>query len=286
MVDLSIKEPFKLMQGKIVFITGTTSGIGKEVARELARLGTTIVFTTRDIKKGEFVKEELIRSTQNTQIAWSFCDLASFDSIHACCDDFKKTYPRLDVLINNAGTLDFTRRVSKDGIENMFATNYLAPFLLTSLLLDLIKKSSPSRIINVASAVHHGIVDFNDLESKQRFSGMNAYRQSKLCLILFTRFLANQLNGTGVTVNCVHPGLISTGLTRDATVISRIYYKIRGQNPRAGAQPIVYLASSPDVSTITGEYFNRTQIERITKESYDMKIAKKLWDRSRVYVRL
>jgi NAD(P)-dependent dehydrogenase (short-subunit alcohol dehydrogenase family) len=281
-----MSEPLETMQGKIVFITVATSGIGKEAAHELARLGATIVFTTRDIKRGERVKDELVRSTQNAHIEWLFCDLASFDSIRACCEDFKKTYTRLDVLVNNAGVLDFTRCVSKDGIENIFATNYLAPFLLTSLFLDVIKKSSPSRIINVASAAHHGVVDFDDLESKQRFSGMNAYRQSKLCLILFTRFLADQLYNTGVTVNCVHPGFISTRLMRDAGVFSRMYYKIRGQNPRAGAQPIVYLASSSDVSTITGEYFNRTQIERTTKETYDMDMAKKLWDRSRIYVRL
>jgi NAD(P)-dependent dehydrogenase (short-subunit alcohol dehydrogenase family) len=281
-----IKKMGNTLKNKIVLITGATSGIGKETSRGLAKLGATIVFTTRDNIKGEKTKKELITSTQNKNINILKCDLASFESIKNCCKEFKSKYNRLDVLINNAGVWDFKRRQSKDGIENIFATNYLAPFLMTNLLLDILKKSNPSRIINITSGMHYGTINFDDIEFKQNFSGAKAYRQSKLGVILFTRFLAKKLEGTGVTVNVVHPGMNKTDLGRDAGGLSKMIFKMIGKDPKIGAETSIYLASSSDVENITGEYWAKKEIKKSSKESYDMDLAKKLWDVSKQYVKL
>jgi len=274
------------LKNKIVLITGATSGIGKETALGLAKLGATIVFTTRDNLKGEKTKKELITATNNENIDMLKCDLASFESIKNCCKEFKSKYDSLHVLINNAGVWDFKRRESKDGIENIFATNFLAPFLMTNLLLDVLKKSSPSRIINVTSGMHYGTINFDDIEFKQNFSGAKAYRQSKLGLILFTRLLAKKLEGTGVTVNTVHPGMNKTDLGRDAGGFSKMIFKMMGKDPQRGAETSIYLASSSDVENITGEYFAKKEIKKSSKESYDMDLAKKLWDVSKKYLKL
>lgn len=274
------------MKNKTILITGATSGIGKETALGLAKLGATIVFTTRDDAKGEKTKNDLIATTQNKNIHMLTCDLASFTSIRTCCKEFTSKYDNLHVLINNAGVWDFTRKTSKDDIENIFATNYLAPFLMTHLLLDTIKKSAPSRIINVSSGLHYGTIHFDDIEFKQKFSGLKAYTQSKLALILFTRLLAKKLDGTGVTVNVVHPGVNKTNLGRDAGGFSQIMFKLLGKNPKIGAETSIYLASSPEVEKITGEYFAKKKIKQSSKESYNMDLAKKLWDVSKTYVKL
>ena len=274
------------VKGKIVLITGATSGIGKEIVRGLAPLGATVVIITRDIQRGEQTKQELIQSTKNNNIDLLYCDLASFASIRGCCTEFLKKYDALHVLINNAGIVDFHRRESKDGIENMFATNYLAPFLMTNLLLDMLKKSAPARIINLTSGLHSGTIHFDDLEFKQGFSGMKVYGHSKLAIILFTRMLAEHLKGTGVTVNCVNPGMSATNLGRDAGWFSAKFFKIFGKDPAIAAQNPIYLAGSSDVETISGEYFEKKTVKQINKEAYDMDVAKKLWDVSIKYVGL
>ncbi len=273
------------MKNKIVLITGATSGIGKEIAIGLANLGATIVFTTRDNSKGEKTRNELIAAINNENIDMVKCDLASFESIRNCCKEFKSKYDSLHVLINNAGVWDFKRRESKDEIENIFATNYLAPFLMTNLLLDVLKKSNPSHIINVTSGMHYGTINFDDIEFKQKFSGAKAYRQSKLGLILFTRLLAKKLEGTGVTVNAVYPGMNKTDLGRDASGFSRMIFKMMGKDPKIGAETSIYLASSPEVENITGEYFAKKKIKRSSTESYDKDLAEKLWNDSEKYLK-
>jgi NAD(P)-dependent dehydrogenase (short-subunit alcohol dehydrogenase family) len=266
------------LKGKVALITGATSGIGKETAKELAKMGATIVFTTRDDKKGKETKEEIVRYSGNKDIHVLFCDLASFDSIRKCCEEFKEKFDRLDVLINNAAIWDYTRRVSKDGIENILATNLLAPFLMTHLLLDLLKKSAPSRIINLTSGLHSGTINFDDIEFTKKFSGFKAYRQSKLGVILSTRLLAKKLEGTGVTVNTVHPGMTNTNLGRDAGRISRAIFKLISKDPKIGAETSIYLASSPEVEEVTGEYWYKKMKDRSSEESYDMELARRLWD--------
>lgn len=274
------------MKGKVVLITGGTSGIGKETARGLAKLGATIVITAREKQKGEQTKQELIESTQNSNIDVLTCNLASFVSIRTCCGEFLRKYNALHVLINNAGVWDYHRRESQDGIENMFATNYLAPFLMTNLLLDALKKSAPSRIINVTSGLHSGAIQFDDLEFKQNFSGIRAYAHSKLALILFTRQLAKRLEETRVTVNCVNPGLTKTDLGRDAGFFPRMFFKLLRKNPMKGAETSIYLASSPEAAAITGEYFEKKAVKQTKKETYDMASAERLWEISKKYVGL
>jgi NAD(P)-dependent dehydrogenase (short-subunit alcohol dehydrogenase family) len=275
-----------MLNGKIVVITGATSGLGKETAIGLAKLGATIVMTTRNDNSGKETKNKIIQMTDNKNLDMFNCDLASFESIRNFYKEFKTKYDKLHVLINNAGTWDFKRRESKDGIENIFATNYLAPFLMTNLLLDVIQKSKSSRIINLTSGLHYGTISFDDIEFKYNFSGVKAYSQSKLAIILFTRLLAKKLEGKGVTVNCVNPGMSKTNLGRDAGIFSRSMFKILGKDPKKGAETSIYLASSKEVENITGEYFVKKKIKKLSKESYDMEVAKKLWDISTKYVKL
>jgi len=254
------------MKRKIVFITGATSGIGKETARGLAQLGATVVFTTRDVQRGEQTKQELVQSTKNNNIDVLFCDLSSFTSIRNCCMEFQKRYTTVHVLINNAGIVEYHRRESKDGIENMFAVNYLAPFLMTNLFLDMIKKSAPARIINLTSGLHSGTIHFDDLEFHHGFSGMKVYGHSKLAIILFTRLLAEHLKGTGVTVNCVNPGMSATNLSRDAGWFSAKFFKLIAKEASKGAQTPIYLASSLEVETISGEYFEKKVVKTAIKK--------------------
>jgi NAD(P)-dependent dehydrogenase (short-subunit alcohol dehydrogenase family) len=274
-----------LMKGKIVLITGATSGLGKETARALARLGATIVMTTRDTQKGEQTKQELIESTQNKNIDVMFCDLSSFVSIRTFCAEFLQKYHALHVLVNNAGVSNFHRKVSKDGTEETFAVNYLAPFLMTNLLLERLRQSAPSRIVNVVSGFHSGTIRFDDLEFTKDYSVFKVYGHSKVTLILFTRLLARKLEGTGVLVNCANPGMSRTNLGRDAGAVSRMFFKIFGKNPAKGAQTMIYLASAPDLTT-SGEYFEKKKEMKINPETYDMDVANKLWDISKTYVGL
>ena len=271
------------MQDKTVFITGATSGIGQETALALAKKGAAIVFTSRDPEKGKLVQKELIKRSNNKNIHLIFCDLASFDSIRNCCDEFKFKFDKLNILVNNAAVWDFKRRESQDGIENTLATNYLAPFLMTNMLMDTIKKSSPARIINLTSGLHYGTINFKDIEFKRKFGGFKAYKQSKLADILFTRLLAKKLDGTGITVNCVHPGMVNTNLARDAGWFMRGIFKIIGKPAHKGALTSIYLATSPEVENITGEYFYKCRVRKSSKQSYDMELAEKLWKVSEEY---
>lgn len=275
------------MKDKIVLITGATSGIGKETAVGLAKLGATIVFTTREIDRGRMARDEIISESKNDKVDFIHCDLASLDSIRSCCEEFKSKYERLDVLINNAGVWDSRRRESRDGIENTFAVNYLAPFLMTNLLLDVLKRSVPSRIITVASTLHtRAHINFDDIEFKKSFSAWKAYSQSKLAVILFTKLLAEKLKDTGVTVNCLHPGTVATNISRDANFVYRAFFKLFGKDPEKGAETSIYLASSPEIEKVTGEYFVDKKIKQSSSESHDMEIAKELWDLSAGYVHL
>lgn len=271
------------LKSKTILITGATSGIGKETAIGLAELGATIVFTARDKQKAKSTKKEIIEKTGNKNIDHIECDLSSFASIRNFCKEYKSRYKKLHILINNAGVWNFKRKQSIDGIENTFHVNYLAPFLMTNLLLDTIKKSAPARIINVSSGLHRGTINFDDIEFKKSFSSMKAYSQSKLALILFTRHLAKKLEGTKVTVNSVHPGFIATDLGRDAGQITNKFFRLFGKSPKKGAETSIYLASSPEVETVTGEYFVNKKMTQSSKKSYDMDLAKRLWSVSKKY---
>lgn len=276
---------------KIAFITGGTSGIGKETVRQLACAGATVVFTARDETKAEAVRREIVEATGNQQVFYLRCDLASLASIRTCTDEFKRRWGRLDVLINNAGVLPQERQESKDGIELNLAVNFLAPFLLTNLLLPLLKASAPSRVILVSSSMHtEGEIHFDDLESKKSFDKYKAYAQSKLGLLLFMKKLARDLQGSGVTVNALHPGVIGTEMTmqnvRKMNPIAAFLFKRTLVSVDEGAATSVYLATSPDIANVSGEYFVKKKIAPVSPRADDMSVADKLWDVSEKLVGL
>jgi NAD(P)-dependent dehydrogenase (short-subunit alcohol dehydrogenase family) len=272
---------------KICLITGATSGIGKETAIELARQGMQIIFNFRDEEKGKNTRDEIIQLTGNPDVNMYHCDLASFQSISEFAFLVKKNYSRLDILINNAGIWMKHKDMSADGIEYTFAVNHLAPFLLTSLLLDMIQKSVAGRIINVSSGIHYqGYIDLSDPEFKNKsFSSIKAYAQSKLANVLFTRELAARLKETNVTVNCLAPGWVNTGLFRYSNPIVKLSARLWALTPSKGAQTTIFLATSDQVQNISGEYFEKKKVKKAAKPAYDKELAKKLWKLSEDYLK-
>lgn len=273
------------LSGKVCCITGGTSGIGKETALELARLGAIIVLPARNLALAEEVKKEIIEQTGNSNIDIMPCDLVSFVSILSFAKAFQAKYDKLHILINNAGIMERTRKVSRDGIELTFAVNHLAPFLLTKLLLETMKNSAPARIINVSSEAHkNGNIDFEDIEGAKHFSGFRAYAQSKLANILFTRKLSSMLIGTGVTANSLHPGVVATNIFNVIPAFIRPLAKMLMLSPKDGAETSIYLAISPEVANITGEYFNKKKVALTSQKAQSAELAEKLWSVSEQYI--
>lgn len=273
------------LSGKICCITGGTSGIGKETALALARMGATIVLPARNLELAETVKKEIIDKTGNVNIDIMPCDLVSFDSIRSFAKTFLAKYDRLHILVNNAGIMEPTRQISRDGIERTFAVNHLAPFLLTNLLLETIKQSAPARIVNVSSdGYKSGTINFDDIEGKQQYSGFRAYAQSKLANILFTQKLSSMLIGTGVTVNALHPGMTATNFLNLLPSFVRPLAKMFMLTPAQGAETTVYLASSPEATTATGKYFIKKKITPLSAKAQSADIADRLWSVSEEYV--
>lgn len=271
---------------KICLITGATSGIGKAAAMELARHGMKIIFSARDKDKARITMDEIIQATGNSDIHWYHCDLASFKSVKEFSDEVKKNHERLDILINNAGIWMYNKDITIDGVEYTFQVNYLAPFLLTYLLSDLIPDSGSGRIINVSSGIQYlGYIDINDPEfNNKHFSAMKAYAQSKIANVLFTRELSTRLKSRNITVNCLAPG-VNTGLFRSSGSIVKLSARLGALTPSRGAETTVYLATSEEVKNITGEYFSKKRVKRSAKKSYDTDLMKKLWELSEKYVK-
>lgn len=270
------------IQEKVVLITGATSGIGKASAMGIAKLGATVVIVARDKNKGEIVKDEIIKESGNRNVHLLLSDLSLMRSIKELTKEFKSRFNRLDVLINNAGGIFGKRILTEEGLEYTFALNHIAYFLLTGLLLDILKKSAPSRIINVASEGHrfHGI-DLDNLQGERGYSGLRAYDQSKLCNILFTYELARRLEGTGVTANCLHPGMVDSNFGNTASFWFRLLVKVGKPiliTPERAAKAIIYLASSKDVEGVNGKYFIGKRPAESSRISYDRVIQKKLWE--------
>lgn len=266
------------MVGKVALVTGANSGIGKETALALARLGTDLVIVCRDQQRGQAALQDIKTKSANNSVELMICDLSSQAQIRKLVEEFKQNHNRLDVLVNNAGVILTRRRVTEDGLESTFAINHLAYFLLTNLLLDLIIQSAPARIVNVSSTVHKSAtIDFDDLQSERSYSAMRAYGQSKLANVLFTYELARRLESTRVTVNCLHPGVIATNIFRDISGVVGAAAKLFLKNPRRGAETSIYLATSPEVEGVTGKYFDDRRAVRSSTESYDEAIAEKLW---------
>jgi NAD(P)-dependent dehydrogenase (short-subunit alcohol dehydrogenase family) len=274
------------MQGKVCLVTGSSSGIGKVTARELAKMGATVVMVCRNRAKGEAAQAEIKEESSNDQIDLIIADLSELSQVRRVASEFKQNYSQLHVLIHNAGGIYGERNVTTDGLEQTFAVNYLAPFLLTQLLLDVLKASAPARIINVSSDAHpHGHIDFADLQGAQQYNFVKAYNQSKLAQIYFTYELADQLKGGDVTVNTLHPGRVrshfNSGTKGPVHVLGEILYFLTGISEEKGAQTTLYLATSPEVERVSGKYFSQSKQGKETpssKSSYDLAIRHRLWE--------
>lgn len=275
------------MYGKTCLITGSTSGIGKETALGLAKLGAYVIISGRDQNRGKKIVSEIKKKTGNEDVELMLVDLASQQKIHEFVGEFKNKHEKLHVLINNAGGIFWNRSISVDGFEATLTINYLAPFLLTNLLLDMIKASAPARIVNVTSTMHKRCrqIDFDDLQGEKHYNGIGAYNRSKLLNIHFTYELAERLKGTGVTVNCVHPGFISTKIGRGLPSYFR-WGTMFGKSPKKGAKTSIYVASSPELVDVTGKYFSKGKEKRSSKASYNESVRKRLWKIAEELVRL
>jgi len=274
------------MQGKVCVVTGANSGIGKATAMGLAQMGATVVIVCRDQAKGEGAQHEIKEKSGNDGIDLMLTDLTSQASIRQLAENIQQRYQQVHVLINNAGGVNLTRRETSDGLEATFAVNYLAPFLLTNLLLDKLKASSPARIVIVSSESHQaGYIKMDDLELEKGYRLMRAYGQSKLALVLFTYELARRLQGTGVTANCLHPGFVATNIGQNGvgsigrSIVKLIFSRL-GISPEEGAKTSIYLASSPEIEGVTGKYFAKSIPVRSAPISYDETLQRQLWDES------
>ncbi len=280
------------MQGKVCIVTGANSGIGKATSLGLAQMGATVVMVCRDRTKGEEAQNEIKTKSGNDAIDLLLAELSSQDSIRQLVENFQQHYTQLHVLINNAGGVNLSRRDTVDGFEMTFAVNYLAPFLLTNLLLDKLKASAPARIVNVSSESHEsGYIKMDDLQLEKKYRLMRAYGQSKLALVLFTYELARRLQGTGVTANSLHPGFVATnigqsGVGRVGRSIVKLIFSSLGISPEEGAKTSIYLASSPDIEGVTGKYFVKSIPVRSAPISYDESLQRQLWEESAKLVNL
>jgi NAD(P)-dependent dehydrogenase (short-subunit alcohol dehydrogenase family) len=269
------------MQGKVVVITGATSGIGEVAARRLAGMGARIVLVARDKTRGQQTLRRLHRGNLSVSHSIHYGDLSRISEMKRLAVEIAAAEPRIDVLINNAGAMFGSRQMTEDNLEFTFAINHMAYFVLTQGLRERLLASSPARIVNTASDAHKGrVLDFEDLQSAKRFSALNVYGRSKLCNILFTRELSRRWGGKGVTANCLHPGFVATrfgdgsgGFLSRAISMAKIF----AISPEKGAETIVYLASSPEVARVSGEYFYKSRPAMPTAEARDDPAAKRLW---------
>ncbi len=265
------------IEGKICLVTGATSGIGLATAWLLAGQGATVVMTGRNAARSEAARSKVIEKSGNPNVHLLLGDFSSLAEVRKLAEEFLSGYPALHVLINNAAVVPPKRKVSKDGYEMQLAVNHLAPFLLTNLLLPLMKTSEPARIITVSSMVHSwGQIDFNNLQSEWGYDATGVYAMTKLANILFTVELAKRLKNTRVTANCLHPGVINTNLYKN--------YMEKGGGGDAsdeelerGAATSVYLASAPEVEDVSGGYFSSSQLREPSHHSQDEESAKRLW---------
>jgi retinol dehydrogenase-14 len=270
------------MAGKTALVTGGTGGIGWATAAGLAALGARVAITGRDPGRAEAAAAEIRRTTGNQDVDAFGADLSSQAEVRRLAAEVLDAYPRLDVLVNNVGGFWATRHVTADGLEHTFATNHLAAFLLTNLLLDRLKASAPARIVTVSSnAQSLGTIDFADLQGERKYSGQTAYNQSKLASVMFTHELARRLDGTGVTANVLHPGVVDSGFgAEDPSRIFKLLVPLWRpfmKTPQQGAATSVFLASSPEVESVTGAYFANGRPQSSSKTSYDGSAAGRLW---------
>lgn len=272
---------------KIILITGATSGIGLITACELASQGHKVIATARSIEHGHELTNYYYQnySVSKGTIEIVICDLLSFASILNACEHVNKSNAHLDILINNAGVWNFSYKESADHIEEIFQVNVLAPILINHLLLDLLLKSNDAKSIFTASALHQGNVNFDNLEFKNSFSGFRAYRQSKLEIILLCRLLAQKFKKSTIGFYCQHPGFVNTKLGRDASWLSKLFFQTMGTSPARGARTLIYLTEVNKKELVSGEYYAKKKVKKITFQSYDLKVASRLLNKSNIYLK-
>lgn len=268
---------------KIILITGATAGIGKVAAGALAAQGHQVILVGRNAEKTRGVVEQIRATTGNPAVHCLLADFTDLDQVRRLAAEVRQRFARLDVLVNNAGAFYNRRRETVYGVEMTFLVNHLAPFLLTNLLLDILKDSAPARIVNVSSDAHrYDRMNFDDLGFQRSYSGMKAYARSKLANILFTYELARRLAGNGVTVNALHPGHVATDIWRtDFGAVGPILkgvMRLVALSPEAGADNTIYLASSAEVEGVSGKYFIKREARPSAPISYDENIARQLWN--------
>jgi len=260
------------LKARTVMVTGATDGIGREVARELNRLGARLILHGRDARRAEAARRDICGSTGNDDVEVVLADFTSLRQVRSLAVEVRTVTDRLHVLVNNAGVYQDRRHLTQDGLETTFQVNFAAPFLLTNLLLDALLADPPSRVVVLGSAVHQrAAVDFDNLQGEKRYDGYGAYGLSKLADLLFTYELADRLRATGVTVNAMHPGSVSTKLLHAG------FRPFGGASPREGADTAVYLAASPDVAGTTGEYFVDRRPVSSSPASYNRQLREAFW---------
>jgi retinol dehydrogenase-14 len=270
------------MAGKVVLITGGTGGIGKATAIGLATIGARVGITGRDLARAEQAAADIRTASGNPAVDTFAADLTSQAEVRRLAVAVLEAYPRLDVLINNVGGYWDSRHVTADGLEHTFALNHLAAFLLTNLLIDRLKQGAPARVVTVSSGAHsQGQMDFDDLQGERSYSGQRAYNQSKLANVLFTYELARLLQGSAVTANVLHPGVVQTSFgAEDPGRVQRLlvpFVRPFMKAPAQGAATSIHVASSPDLEQVTGRYFVNSKPKRSSKRSYDLASAGRLW---------
>ncbi|WP_218031686.1 SDR family oxidoreductase [Dictyobacter kobayashii] len=287
-----MNQIYQPMHGKICLVTGATSGIGKATALGLARQGATVVMVARNQAKAEAARQEIQLASGNTSVDLLLADLSSQSSVHQLAATFLERYEHLHVLINNAGVFLTKRTLTVDNLEMTFAVNHLAPFLLTQLLLERLKVSTPARIVNVCSGAHYTAhLPLQDLQLRRGYNVWRAYAQSKLAMLLCSYKLARQLEGSGVTLNCLNPGFVFTNMGMSnvgprAQAVAKALLSRMGSSPDKGALTSLFLAMSPEVEQVTGKYFDKLILKQTSKDSYDLALQEQIWAISMQLVQL
>ena len=266
-----------MLKGKVCVVTGANRGLGKATSMGLAKLGATVVLVCRDKEKGEAAKSEIQQATGNYDVELLLCDLSVLKSVRDSARAFNLMHAELNILVNAAAIYVPRRTVTADGLESMFVTNYLGPFLLTNLLLESLKSNTPSRIITL-SAPSTTKIDIENLQGEKHFGALTAFGASKMADIMFTYNLARRLEGTGVSANVLFPGVMKTDLMRAAPWFAKLITAIIGKSPEKGAEAAVYLASSPEVEGITGRFFRGKKLSDSNAYSHDQSLQQRLWD--------
>lgn len=280
-----------VMTGKVVIVTGANSGIGYETAKDLARRGAKVILACRNEKLGNEAREKIVKYTKNDNVVFMKLDLSSLDSIRSFVRDFLKSEAKLDVLVNNAGAASLGNKYTKDGIVNEMQVNYFGPFLLTVLLVPLLKKTEYSRVVNVSSVLHYfGRVNLKKINAERAYYDLQTYSNSKLCNVLFSNELARRLENTTVSVNSLHPGHIRTNIYKNRggliEIIMNFVLSTWFKNAVEGAQTSIYVAVSEECDEVTGKYFVDCSEARMSSKALDKELAAKLWKFSEELVKL